>query len=162
VQRLAGKDPAERLSITRRVYLFVVFGVGGMVAFGAAVSVLVAVFEALFEGSSTSALAGAVDLPVALLITAGGGALYHWLIYRAERHEATAARRREILLVADGIDVADIARRANVRIRLLHRTDLPAGSTMDADAVVAAIGQTEGDHLMVLAEPGDVRVVPFE
>ncbi len=162
VQRLAGKDPAERLSITRRVYLFVVFGVGGMVAFGAAVSVLVAVFEALFEGSTAAALAGAVDLPVALLITAGGGAFYHWLVYRTEHHEAMAARRREILLVADGIDVADIARRANVRIRLLHRTDLPAGSTLDADAVVAAIGQTEGDHLMVLAEPGDVRVVPFE
>ena len=45
-----------------------------MVAFGAAVSVLVAVFEALFEGSTAAALAGAVDLPVALLITAGGGA----------------------------------------------------------------------------------------
>ena len=90
----------EAGSVTRRVYVFAVFGIGGAVAFIALISLLVVIFGALFDEGSSD-FASAIQVPLALLITTGGIATYHWAIYRRERG-ATTARPRDVLLVAAG------------------------------------------------------------
>lgn len=162
VQRLAAENEHERRSITRRTYMYAIFGVGGAVAFVAMIGLLVVVFEALLDEGVGNALVRELDVPVALLVTTGAAALYHWLVYRAERHVVARSPRRDVLLVGDGVDTDEIAQRSHVRVRVLHRMDVPAGPALDVDAIVAAIDHAAGDHLLVLAGPDDIRVVPYE
>jgi len=163
LQGLAAATEEEAGSTTRRTYLLGIFGIGGTVAFGALIGLLVAVFRAMFGEGNGESLAGEIDVPVALLVTVGSGALYHWLVYRAERHLGARTPERDILLVGDGVvDIAEIATRVHARVRLLHRLDLPTGAAPTTDAIVDAIVHTQGDHLLVLAEANEVRVVPYE
>jgi hypothetical protein len=163
VQRLAVVDEDEVTSSTRRTYLFGIFGVGGAVAFGALISLLVAVFQSLLGEGDGGSLIRDIDVPVALLATIGGTAAYHWTVYRAERHLAAQTPWRDVLLVGDGVlDVDEIARRVHARVKVLHRLDLPEGAGPDTDAIVDAIVHAEGEHLLVLAGQEDVRVVPYE
>ncbi len=164
-QALAAGDDAEVRSTVRRTYLFGVFGVGGLVSFGALIAALVVVFEALL-GERTGAVAADLDLPVALLATTGVIAAYHWMVYRAERHvePAAVAMLQDVLFVGDGdIDTGELAARIHARVRMLHRLDVAEGAAVDMDSVVDAIAHTEGKHLLVVAgSNGDVDVIPYE
>jgi hypothetical protein len=163
VQRLCATDEEEAAAPTRRRYLFAIFGIGGAVAFGALISFLIEIFKAVLGERSGGALADDIDVPVALLVTTGVIAAYHWQVYRAERHLAVRVATRDVLLVCDGLpDVADIAARTHTRIRVLHRLDLPEGSPIDPNLIVDAIEHATGEHLLVVAGPQDVEVVPYE
>lgn len=160
VQRLATQNHGEVGSVTRRVYLYAVFGVGAAVAFGALISLLVVVFRALFEDFVGEAMVRQVDMPVALLLTTGVSSMYHWLVYRSEREVETRGPRRAVMLVAGGdVDLDEIEERANVRVRLLKRSDGVGG---DVEAIVRAIDSAVGSHLVVIVEPGGVTAIPYE
>ena len=164
VQRIASTDPeAEIPSAARRTYLFAIFGVGGAIAFGALIALLVAIFEVILEDASDRGLAESVDIPAALLITTGLAAVYHWTVYRAERHVSTVGPRRDVLLVSAAPTIgAAVAEMAHVRVRTLHRLDVAEGIESDVEAIVAAIDRAEGEHLLVLAGVDEIQVVPFE
>lgn len=164
VQRIAATNgKAEVGSAVRRTYLFAIFGIGGVVAFGALIALLGVVFEAMSGETAGRSVAEDLAVPVALLLTTAAGAVYHWLIYRGERQVTVRAARRDVLLVGDGGAVApEIAERAQVRVRTLHRLDLAEGSSLDVDAIVTAIDRVEGEHLLVLAGGDEVQVVPYE
>lgn len=164
VQRTSAGNDEETGAPSRRRYLFAIFGVSGLVAFGALITFLIDVFEAILgERSGGAALAEDVDLPVALLLTAGAISAYHWIVYRAERHVEVRIPTRDVLLVCDGHPaIDDLAARTHTRIRVLHRTDLPEGTPVDADAIAAAIEHTAGEHLLVVSGPEGVTVVPYE
>lgn len=163
VQRLATGNEEEAASSTRRTYLFGIFGVGGAVAFGALIALLVAVFQSMLGEGDGDSVARAIRWPVALLVTTGGGALYHWLVYRAERHLVVRYPHRDVLLVGDGVlDVDEISKRVHAKVRVLHRLDLAEGEAPSTDAIVDAIAHAEGEHLLVIAEHDEVRVLPYE
>ncbi len=163
VQHLAADNEEEAVSSTRRTYLFGIFGIGGAVAFGALIALLVAVFQALLGEDNGDSITRAIRWPVALLVTTGGGALYHWLVYRAERHLVVRFPHRDVLLVGDGVlDIDEIAKRVHAKVRVLHRLDLPEGGAPSTDAIVDAIAHAEGEHLLVIAEQDEVRVLPYE
>jgi hypothetical protein len=164
VQRFAVTDgEAEVGSAVRRTYLFAIFGIGGAVAFGALIALLGVVFEAMSGERTDGSIAEDLAVPVALLLTTSAAAAYHWVVYRGERQVTARVARRDVLLVGDGAAVApEIAERAQVRVRTLHRLDLAEGSSLDVDAIVTAIDGVEGEHLLVLAGGDEVQVVPYE
>ena len=156
-------DTEERRSPSRRVYLLGIFGVGGAIAFGALIALLVAVFQAALGEGSGNALAGEIDVPVALLVTTGAAAAYHWVVFRSEREEAAPIAKRDVLLVlGDGLDVEAIAQRTNTRVMVLHSTTNGGALSAEPDDIVAAIAGAEGERLLVLARPGNVEVIPYE
>lgn len=163
IQRTVRPSAEEATAISRRVYLFGILGVGGAIAFGALIALLIVVFQAILDETDRGPLAEDLKVPVALLVTIGAAALYHWLVYRSERHLAIRQVRRDILLVGDGvIDVDLIAARTHAKVRVLHRLDLPAGTVPDTNEIVDTIQHSQGEHLLVLAGVDGVRVIPYE
>jgi len=161
MQRHAADGPEEATSTPRRSYLVSVLGVSAAVAFGALIRLLIVLFET-WLGERSGGLADPLQWPVALLVTTGSVAWYHFLILRAERRLYERRIHRDILLVWGGNGRAgDIATSTHSRIRVLHRTDLP-DIAIDTEAVTAAIEAAEGDHLVVVAGAGEVLVVPYD
>lgn len=152
----------ESSSSARRTYLFAVFGIGGAIAFGALTRLAFVVFEAILGERSGGALLDDVSIPIALLVTTGAIAAYHWSVYRAERTLDQPPLRRDVTLVwAGNGGTEEIEERAHVRVRVDRRLDTPR-TEQPLDAIVAAIVATEGERLLVVAGSGGVEAIPIE
>jgi hypothetical protein len=159
ISGLVARDrDVELASPARRTFLFTMFGVAGAVAFGALIRLAVVIFEMLLD-ERASTTAADLRVPVALLVTTGAVAAYHWVVYRTERTITVRRERRDVLLVCtDDLDYDRIASEAHVRVRVLHRTDGVA--TADTETVIGAIESADGDDLLVIADAEGVRIVP--
>lgn len=156
-----GSDDEVR-SPSRRTYLMSIFGVGGAVAFGALIALLVVVFAALFGESDGEAIARQIDVPTALLVTTAVIAAYHWMVYRAERERAAPIVTHDVIIVGSGaLDLGDIARRTHSDVRLLRRLDIDNGEGTDADAIAAAIKSSTDRKILVVAGDHEVHVIPY-
>ena len=94
IQRVVKRQPTiEPASSTRRIYLFLIFGVGGIVA---VITLLTAVFvllDSIFSGRSSTLLLREVRFPISILISTIAIAAYHWSIYSSERDAVSVERR---------------------------------------------------------------------
>lgn len=161
MQRYAHAGTEETSSTPRRSYLFAILGASGAIAFGAAIRLLVVVFETIL-GERTGSLSGPLEWPVALLVTTGAVAGYHFVVARAERPERETRPHRDVLLVWSGNGEARaLAELTHTSVRVLRRTDQEEGP-IDVAAVAAAIDAADGEHLMVVAGPDGVQVIPYE
>jgi hypothetical protein len=161
MQHYAHAGVEEAQSTPRRSYLYAVLGVSGAVAFGALIRVLVVLFETWLN-ERTGSMSEPLEWPVALLVTTGAIASYHFVVARAERHLYVARRHRDVLLIwAGNGHAADIASITHSDVKVLHRTDQP-GTEVDFHAVARAIERTKGDHLVVLAGDDGITVVPYD
>jgi len=162
IERAATADPVgEATSPTRRVYLFVLFGVAGVVA---VVVVLVAVFvlieDALGDGIGAATLRD-MRVPLGMLLAAGAISGYHWLVYRADRRLTPSApeRRgpRQVLLVGPRDDaLADAVRRATgARVEGW----VADGPPWQADVVLAALAAASQEQVLVVSGAGGTQVV---
>ncbi|HEU5144674.1 MAG TPA: DUF5671 domain-containing protein [Dermatophilaceae bacterium] len=157
----------EHGSPTRRIYVFVLFGVAGIAA---VVALLVGVFivlQDLFEGSVTPETLRGIRYPVGIIVAAGLLSAYHWTVYRTDREYTQAAERgpRFVLLVgpADPDIVRSLERRTGGRVQLWTRAD-GVGAPWSVDELAATLAdrpETE-DEVVVLADDQGVRVVPVD
>lgn len=81
---LGRESDEERGSITRRVYLLTLLGVGGLVALGTAIGTVYVFLRDAIEGRLDSSTVRAVRYPLAVLLTSGGVAGYHFAVFRGE------------------------------------------------------------------------------
>ncbi|HEX2153901.1 MAG TPA: DUF5671 domain-containing protein [Acidimicrobiia bacterium] len=114
-RRIQHANPAEeRLSPTRRIYLFLLFGVGGVAAVISLLTVGFIVFEDTFEGSLGAETLRSIRFALAILATTGAVAAYHWAVYRLDRQHGPIGHRgpRYVLLIgaADEDIAAAVAR----------------------------------------------------
>lgn len=164
IQHHAASDPgAELASATRRMYLLLLFGLGALIAIGALVTVIATTFDDLISGGLGAATVDQNAVSLALLITVGLIAAYHWSVYRKDREvlpdeEPAGPLRDVVVLATDGLDVAAIAEATGARVRIMQRLDeVP----VDAAAVIAALHATEGERVIVVTtDSGDVHAIP--
>ncbi|HWS57230.1 MAG TPA: DUF5671 domain-containing protein [Actinotalea sp.] len=162
IERTAAADPVrEATSPTRRAYLFVLFGIAGLVA---VVVVLVAAFiviEDALAGTLGAATLHDIRVPLGMLVAAGTISGYHWLVYRADRRllPATPERRgpHEVLLV--GPRDEDLA--AAVRRATGARVDgwVAEGPAWDVPQVLALLGGVSREQVLVVAQPHGAYLV---
>jgi len=153
----------EASSPTRRIYLFGVLGVSGIVAFGSLMTLLVAVFNALFEEDG-GPLRDEVQVSAALLVTVGLVAAYHFMKMRAEGELVRAhVPVKDVTLVTGDVAIASIVHDlTGARVRVMHRLDANGG-LLDPAAVAQAVEASDYEHLLVLTGPrGRVEVIPYE
>jgi hypothetical protein len=153
----------EASSPSRRIYLFGVLGVSGIVAFGSLMTLLVAVFNALFE-EDRGPLRDEVQVSAALLLTVGVVAAYHFIKMRSEGGLVRPpAPIKDVTLVTGDVAIASIIHDlTGARVRVLHRLD-SNGGLLDPAAVAAAVEEDDHEHLLVLTGPrGGVEVIPYE
>jgi hypothetical protein len=92
----------EAASGTRRVYLFLLFGVGGVVAVITTLAGAFVLFEAIFAGNPTSELLREIRYPVSILLGTIAISGYHWSVYSAERDLVITSKRGPKLLILIG------------------------------------------------------------
>jgi hypothetical protein len=159
-----GSPSEEHASPTRRTYLLVLLGVSGVAA---VVALLVGVYE-FFNASFTDTLGAgtlrSMRFAVGILFTTAAVAAYHWHVYRADR-AATPARRhgpRYLLLVGprDPALVRALAHATGGRVPSWTRVD-DGAAPVSVEEVMAALGDTPQDEVIVLCEDGRLHAIPI-
>lgn len=170
---------AERESLPRRAFIFLVFGVAVLVVLVNLAVLLFQVFDAVLEGDFGVDTARDVRWSVAMLLTAGAISGYYWLVLRddqaagplgAARTVEGAPERsllvREVVLIAP-VDAArslgGLLSERGVRVRRWDRTDI-AGVPVtgeDAEAFLVRLALTEAASVVLVVEAsGEVRILP--
>ncbi|GAB3446282.1 hypothetical protein GCM10027517_28300 [Phycicoccus ginsengisoli] len=181
-QAEAHADPgAEVESPTRRAYLFGLLGAGSVAA---VVSLLVAVyqfFQAAFDDTLGAATVRSARFAIGILLAAAAVAAYHWTVYRADRTAAPARRHGPRYVLVVGPHDPDLARTlarstggrvqawtpalnghgAVVRVAAEPAGGPVAAPPLTAEAVLAAIGETSEDEVLVLSEGERLRTIPL-
>jgi preprotein translocase subunit Sss1 len=168
VQRLARKESDEASSPSRRIYLIGLFGVGGLTAIISLIVILAISIEDILEGTAGWETLFAIRVPLALLLTVGVIAGYHWLVFRRDRAmtrevpEEPRLHIRSVLVV--GSDAPELrqalAEATHARIQVWQRLD-NGHATVDADDVAARVVQVDAESVMVVIEPdGEADVFP--
>lgn len=166
IERRADLDPGtERGSLTRRIYLFVLFGLGGLTA---AISLLVGVFilfEDLFQSAFGSETVRSMRFPIGILATTGAIAGFHWVVYRADREHEPLIKRgpRFILLIGPPDDeiAAEVSRLSGGRARLWTRMQ-GEGGAWSAGEVVTALQDHSGEEVVVVSRLSGLEVIPVD
>lgn len=153
---------ASRSSFSRRLYLTLSFGLGGLVALAALIGLLT-IFAAdlMGDGAGSHTLYG-IRWQLALILVVGAVAGYHWRVFRGDRAAeapAESPRLTSILLVASG-DASSLGRElaaatgADVDV---WQADGDDGSA-NLDDVLSALGDVEGSEVIVSVGDGVVTV----
>jgi hypothetical protein len=159
--------PEELGAPTRRLYLFALFGVGGVAA---VIAILVAAFlgiQGTLQGGFDSQVVREMRIPVAILFASGAISGYHWVVYRDDRSRlpATAPRRgpRYVLLVGapDGLVGGAVERLTGAQVDVWVRADGLAGPWA-VDDVVAAVNQSGADAVAVVAGAAGLETIGMQ
>jgi uncharacterized protein DUF5671 len=164
IQAAATSAPEqEHASPTRRIYLFVLFGLGGVAAVIALLTGVYLLFEDIFEGTFGAATMRSMRFPIGVLATTGAIAGYHWSVYRGEREQPPAARSgpRFILLVGrpDPDITSALASATGARVEAWPRADA-AGAPWVVDDVVSLVGTSTDGEIIVLSDDTGPHVIP--
>jgi len=160
-------DPEELGSPTRRTYLFVLFGLGGVAA---VVAILVAAFlgiQGTLQGGFDAHVLRDMRIPVAILLAAGAISGYHWTVYRDDRSRLPAKTPqhgpRYVLLVGapDAIVGGAVERLTGARVDLWVRADGLA-VPWAVDDVVAAVNRSRADAVAVVAGPAGLETIGMQ
>lgn len=157
---------AERSSPTRRVYLFVLFGLGGVAAVVALLIGVFVVFEDIFDGVFGAETLRGVRFALGTLATSGAVAAYHWSVYRSDRDHAPpqAGGPRYVLLVgaADGDIREAVANRTGGRVQAWPRKDETA-PPWSIDEVMAALATAAtDDEVIVLSTSSGLEAIQVD
>lgn len=180
-RRIDSGDAEEHRAPIRRIYLLVLFGIGGVVAVAALLTGLTGSLEDLIEGTLGRRTLENNRFALALVLTVSGVAWYHLLIFRRDRHELQPppppavvpqrlTGRRLVVVAPEQSALPGHLAAAGATLTHWVRTDTSAGSGADAvtgEAVydpaemVARIESMASIDLLIVSGPGGVDVVPF-
>ncbi len=161
IRQAVAIDPeGERSSVTRRVYLFVLFGIVGLAAVVALIVAVAFCFDDVVVGRVGWNTLRRMRWALGVLVSAGVIAFGHWRVYRADREHVIEPVLRHLVVV--GPVGADVERALHARLGArieVWRTD---GPPWDADAVIAALDGVEGAVVAVVASDAGPRALSVE
>ena len=165
IQRNVTTSPSqEHGSPTRRIYLFLLFGVAGIAA---VIVLLISVYtfmRDLFEGNLSRQTLGDMQVPLGLLISLAAIASYHWAIYRAEREnvETSTNGPRYVLLVGshDPVFARAVSQSTGARVQMWESKDHPMPE-WNMNEVLKALEPYTDQEVMVLAEENKIKAIPI-
>lgn len=176
-------DVGERASVTRRVYLLLLFGVAAVVALVSLVVALLIGLEDVARGTAGASTVFRIRVPAGLVLTMGVIGAYHAAVYREDRAALAmagpgpqTATATEIVLLASEPQAADVASalrsRTGAHVRIWHPVEpvvapppvelLPAEVfPVDVDALLESVAATRCRHVLVELTAEGVRVQAF-
>jgi len=155
----------EITSPTRRVYLAILFGLGGVAAVVALIVGVYLLLDDVVQGTVGAETLRGMRFPVGVLVTTAAVAAYHGAIHRSDREhvpEAVAAKGpRFVLLVgpADPEIARAVARRTQGHVQAWSLVD-DGRATWSADEVMAALEGTPAEEVVVLCDEDGPRAIP--
>lgn len=163
IQRAAHTAPADEIaSPTRRAYLLVLFGVGGVAA---AVALIVGVylfFEDAVQGALGAGTLFSMRVPIGILLSTGAIAAYHWAVHQSSRAAVPAVVHgpRYVLLVGphDPEIAKAVAHATGGRVQAWSTEG--AGTPWSVDAVLGALAEAPDEEVLVLSDASGVHAIP--
>jgi hypothetical protein len=164
IQKTAKISPeSEHGSPVRRIYLFLLFGVGGIVAIVSLITIMVQLFDGMLTSNlganSLSEMRFAIGILVSTAIVAG----YHWEIYRHEKSvEVSFAKTvTNVLLVGPNSPelIQELKTATGAKVSFLQRAD-SSELVWPTEHVIELVAQSKEHDLLILLEATGVKVVP--
>lgn len=152
----ASGEPDEIESVSRRVYLISLIGVGGLVALGTGIATVYLFLRDAIDGTLSSATVRSLRIPMATLVTSGVIAIYHLTCFRSE-HEIHVApspeiARRRVVLVGP---------RDNALEEQIHELGgftieriVTSGDSWQPASVIDRLNSSSGDVVIVRTDVG--------
>ena len=167
IERSARADAAEEhASPTRRIYVFVLFGVAGIAA---VVALLVGVFVVLqdvFAGTVRGETLRSLGYPAGILVASGLLSAYHWAVYRGDRAYVRDLQRgpRYVLLIGprDPEVATALARVTRGHVDLWPRTDAEDDDPWSLEELGERLLTSTAREVVVIVGPGGVSIVPVD
>ena len=177
LQSAARSDPDERTSLSRRAYLFTVFGVSVGAGLISLITLLYSVLEAALNNDLTTAVLDGGKWALGVVVTAAAVSVYHWLVVREDAAAAPPApeqppstseappKRVTALVSADGaVLVESLERALGTSIERRIRADAagaPSLSDEEASAIAERIREAPGEEVVLVVDGDGVRMVPL-
>lgn len=164
IRAAAGTAPAtEVVSLTRRVYLVLLFGVAGVAAVVALIAVAFTFFQDLVGSQLGAVTLRSMRYGLGVLVGAAAVSAYHAAVYRQDRSAAVPGRatgpRSVVLVGAFDPDLErTVSRATGAKTELWGRLDDCPAAWHD-DALLTALAGHVDQDLLVIAEGAELRVL---
>jgi hypothetical protein len=164
IQSFAKESPDQELaSPIRRVYLFLLFGAGGITAVISLITIVFQILNGLLSSTFGSSTLNEMRFALGILISTGIVAGYHWEIYRHEKDVDVFSDTptKSVLLVGpvDNDFVNQLKIVTGAQVTFWQRTD--AGDmSWPGEKVIELVQQTDGDQLLVVLSSTGVTAIP--
>ena len=164
IQSIArAESNAELSSPVRRVYLFLLFGVGGIVAIVSLITIVVQLFDGILSSNLGANTFSEMRFAIGILISTGIVAAYHWEIYRHEKsvEVSFATTATNVLLVGPNSPelIQKLKATTGAKVSFLQRADA-SELVWPTEHVIELVAQSKEDDLLILLEATGVKVVP--
>ena len=154
---------AELSSPVRRIYLFLLFGVGGIVAIVSLITIVVQLFDGILSSNLGANTFSEMRFAIGILISTGIVAAYHWEIYRHEKdiEVSFGAQTKSVLLVGPTSPelIQKLKAASGAKVSFLQRADA-SELVWPTEHVIELVAQSKEHDLLVLLEATGVKVVP--
>ena len=158
-----GNPDLELPTPTRRAYLFLLFGIGGVAAIVSLVSSVYIFADDLLDTGLATSTFYRMRYALAALVATGGIAGYHWMIYDRERDAMRAKQHgpHYVLLVGPKDDALEhaIAHTTGGRVHTWEPTNGFAG-VWNVSAVMKEIEASNDETMILFAEGTRLLAVP--
>ena len=164
IQSIArAESNAELSSPVRRIYLFLLFGVGGIVAIVSLITIVVQLFDGILSSNLGANTFSEMRFAIGILISTGIVAGYHWEIYRHEKsvEVSFATTATNVLLVGPNSPelIQKLKAATGAKVSFLQRADA-SELVWPTEHVIELVAQSKEDDLLILLEATGVKVVP--
>ena len=164
IQSIArAESNAELSSPVRRIYLFLLFGAGGIVAIVSLITIVVQLFDGILSSNLGANTFSEMRFAIGILISTGIVAGYHWEIYRHEKsvEVSFATTATNVLLVGPNSPelIQKLKAATGAKVSFLQRADA-SELVWPTEHVIELVAQSKEDDLLILLEATGVKVVP--
>jgi hypothetical protein len=164
IQRFTKTSEQEELaSPIRRIYLFLLFGVGGIAAIISLITVVFQIFDGILSSTFGNATLNEMRFALGILISTGIVAAYHWEIYRHEKDidVSFGAQTKSVLLVGPTSPelIQKLKAATGAKVSFLQRADA-SELVWPTEHVIELVAQSKEHDLLILLEATGVKVVP--
>jgi len=164
IQSIArAESNAEHSSPVRRIYLFLLFGVGGIVAIVSLITIVVQLFDGILSSNLGANTFSEMRFAIGILISTAIVAGYHWEIYRHEKSvEVSFAKKvTNVLLVGPNSPelIQKLKATTGAKVSFLQRADA-SELVWPTEHVIELVAQSKEHDLLILLEATGVKVVP--
>ena len=164
IQSIArAESNAEHSSPVRRIYLFLLFGVGGIVAIVSLITIVVQLFDGILSSNLGANTFSEMRFAIGILISTGIVAGYHWEIYRHEKsvEVSFATTATNVLLVGPTSPelIQKLKAASGAKVSFLQRADA-SELVWPTERVIELVAQSKEHDLLILLEATGVKVVP--
>ena len=165
IQTITEVNPeVEAAAPSRRSYLYLLFGLGGVAAIVSMISGIFQMFSDIFQSQFGSETFRSMRFAIGVLVVTGAVAAYHFMVYRSERQYMRAPARggHSIILVGpnDPELVDEITEKTGNHVQVWVAADAHHKAWSHSE-VMALLAHESGKDLLILMNGNGLEAVPM-